>query len=76
MMRTDKPLRPVRRTTESYLPEMHVLLKELEERDPHTARLTLALPPDLHRRFKAKAALNGKTMSQLLRGFIRAYVCD
>ena len=76
MMRTDKPLRPVRRPTDNFLPEMHVLLKQLEERDPHRARLTLALPPELHRRFKAKDAMNGKTMSQLLRGFIRAYVCD
>lgn len=37
-------------------------------------RMSLIIPPDLHRAFKAAAAADGKQMTDLLLQFIQEYV--
>ena len=39
-----------------------------------TKRMSLIIPPDLHRAFKAAAAADGKEMTELILEFIRDYV--
>ena len=60
---------------------MQVLLEEIESPNGRVAeieeplmRITVSLPRELQRRFKAKAALEGRNMSQILRAYIHAYV--
>ena len=47
-----------------------------EDDEVSRSRINLLLPSHLHRQFKAKAAVEGVTMTSLLEAFIRNYVGD
>lgn len=46
------------------------------EAETPRSRINLLLPTHLHRQFKAKAAVEGVTMTSVLEAFIRDYVAD
>jgi hypothetical protein len=42
--------------------------------DGHSPRIEVRVPPSLHRRVRARAAADGRTVSQIVRGLLEEYV--
>jgi len=76
MMRTNMLLKAISRKVENHYPNMHLLIKEVSETEGLATRISISLPRDLHRRFKAEASLRGKNMSQVVRSYIRTYIVN
>lgn len=80
MAESTNPLARAGRKPRSYVGNLDELTGESTKRasapKPSLSRINLAVPSDLHRRFKAHAASKGVTMSSLLEKSIRDLVGD
>ena len=70
MAQTNTLLRALTRKTQYYT-NLHPLKQEVQRAE---SQLSISIPQDLHRQFKAKAALQGTNMSELIRGYVCGFL--